>query len=56
MKLMRFDYAGDKYHLVDIDNPKSRVIHLILPWTFEEMGKLGILTGEAKKDYEGAYG
>ena len=51
---MRYDYKGhDKRYLIDLDNPKARGVFLVLPWTIEDMGKLGILVGEAKKDYEG---
>jgi len=53
---LKYDYKDDgRRYLIDHDNPKARGVHLVLPWTLRDMGKLGILGGEAKKDYEGMY-
>jgi len=49
---MKYDYSKTNKRIMVCDEKSVKPVHLLLEGSFEEMGRLGFLTGQALKDYQ----
>lgn len=55
--MIKYDYKNPKNKRILIcEDSKAKPVTLMEEESFEEMGRLGYLTGAALKDYEAKYG